>query len=87
MTLLALSKQEIRHTLRDFFVEQLPAWTDDAADSDPLERYGLDSTGIAVLILFLEETFELQIPDEDLTAKNLGSIQAIMNFLERKMAS
>ncbi len=81
-----LSQTETCQNLRAYFAEQLPGWTDQASDDDLLEAFGLDSTGIALLLLYLEETFDIQILDQDLTAKNLGSIQRILAFLERKMA-
>lgn len=81
-----VSLQEARQSLRTHFAEQLPGWSDDALDTDPLEDYGLDSTGIAVLVLELEERFGIEIQDEELTEKNLGTIQGILNFLERKKA-
>lgn len=82
--MLPVTRQAFRQTLRSYFAEQLPGWSDEVADTDPLDSYGLDSTGIAILILYLEETFEIQVLDEDLTARNLGSVQGILDFLDRK---
>lgn len=81
------SAQEIRQALRAYFAENLPGWSEDTADSDPLENNGLDSTGIVMLVLYLEETYGIQILDEDLTEKNLGTIDGLLAFLGRKTAS
>jgi acyl carrier protein len=81
------SLQNNRQNLRAFLAEQLPRWSDEATDTESLEPYGLDSTGIAVLVMYLEETFNLQILDEELTEKNLGTIESVLGFLERKTAA
>lgn len=80
------SAQETRQSLRSYFADNLPGWSDDVADSDPLENSGLDSTGIVMLVLYLEETFDIQVLDEDLTERNFGTIQGLLALLEQKTA-
>lgn len=81
------SLQEARQSLRAYFAEQLPGWSDDALDTESLEDYGMDSTGIATLVLELEERYDIEIRDDELTEKNLGTIQGILSFLDRKKAA
>lgn len=43
-----------------------------------------DSMGLLNLISFLEEDFCIKVEDSELDAENLGSIDAIAAFIERK---
>jgi acyl carrier protein len=75
--------------IRDFIVTGLN-WRGNPADltSDyPLiERGVLDSLGIFETISFLEESFAIQIGDDDLTPKNFASIGSISQLVERNSA-
>ena len=50
-----------------------------------LEEGIIDSTGILELVTFLEETYEIQIEDEELVPENLDSINNVVQFLKRKL--
>jgi acyl carrier protein len=52
-----------------------------------LETGTIDSTGVLELVLFLEETFSIQVADEDLIPDNLDSINKIAAFVDRKIAA
>ena len=45
----------------------------------------IDSTGILELVAFLEETYGLQVNDEELIPDNLDSISKISGFLLLKL--
>ena len=47
----------------------------------------IDSTGVMELIMFLEETFEITIADEELIPENLESIDRIARFVDRKLTA
>ena len=42
---------------------------------------GLDSTGILSLVVGIEERFDLEIPDRDITVDNFGSVAAITRYV------
>jgi acyl carrier protein len=44
----------------------------------------IDSTGILELIMFLEETFDIKIEDQELMPENLDSLNCIQHFIEAK---
>ncbi len=46
----------------------------------------MDSASVIALVAFLEEEFQLEIPDEDLFAENFASVNCITRFLQRKHA-
>jgi acyl carrier protein len=43
----------------------------------------LDSVGILELITWFEMTFDLAIPQDDLTIENFGSVDAMAGYLQR----
>jgi acyl carrier protein len=47
----------------------------------------IDSTGILELVAFLEETYGLQVGDEELIPDNLDSINKISGFLQKKLGT
>ena len=54
----------------------------------PLFKEGyFDSMGFIMLIAFLEEEFGIKTSDEDLIEENFESINAICDFVDRKVKS
>jgi len=54
-------------------------------DTDPLLEKGiLDSTGVLELVGFIEETFSFPVEDEELVPDNLGSVENLVRYVERK---
>ena len=51
-----------------------------------LDRGIIDSTGILELVLFLEETFDIEIGDRELVPENLDSLDAVDRFLMKKLS-
>lgn len=43
----------------------------------------LDSAALMELMLWIESTYDLEIPQEDFTLDNFGTIQAIVSYLQR----
>jgi len=52
-----------------------------------LESGVVDSTGVMELVLFLEQTFHIEVADEDLVPENLDSVSNIAGFVDRKLAA
>ena len=46
-----------------------------------------DSVRIVNLVLFVEETFSLELDFEDLTEENLSTLNAITDLVENKLAA
>ena len=61
----------------------------DATDLEPeqslLESGVVDSTGILELVMFLEETYHIEVADKEMVPENLDSIANISAFVERKL--
>ena len=50
-----------------------------------LEEGIVDSTGILELVMFVEETFGVQIEDEDIVPENFDSISQLAAYIRRKI--
>jgi acyl carrier protein len=60
----------------------------DYADTDSLlDLHILDSTGVLELILFLEQTWGIQVADAEMIPENLDSVAAIAGYVQRKLAA
>ena len=56
------------------------------SDTDSLlDLHILDSTGVLELILFLEETWGIQVADIEMVPENLDSVAAITAYVQRKL--
>jgi len=51
-------------------------------DASLLEAGVVDSTGILELIVFVEDTFDVQIPDEDIVPENFDSVERIAKYVD-----
>jgi acyl carrier protein len=55
-------------------------------DASLLEEGIMDSTGVLDLVMFIEETFGIEVKDEELVPNNLDSVNKLVAFVERKIA-
>ena len=75
----------IRTSIRRYLTEELISFDERVPDDAPLEDHDLDSEQIVALVLFLEEQFQIQVGDEEITISNFGSVQALVAFVSSKM--
>ena len=66
----------------NFLLGQEGALKDDASF---LEEGIIDSTGILELVSYLEETYGIEITEEELIPENLDSVSRIAAYLSRKL--
>ena len=81
------SSDSIKRQIREHIVANILLGDDAALDEDAsLHESGiLDSTGLLDVITFVEEQFGVKILDDELDPENLGSINRIASFVERKV--
>ncbi|MBS0614558.1 MAG: acyl carrier protein [Proteobacteria bacterium] len=64
-------------------------FTDDPGALKPgvslIESGTMDSTGVLELIAHLEQTYCIEVADEEMLPANLDSVPAIVAFVERKL--
>ena len=60
-------------------------FVDDFSDQDSLLQTGIiDSNGMMLLVVFIEEEFSIKIEDTELLPENLDSLNNLGRFIERK---
>ena len=78
---------DIEREVREFISENFILDADELADDASLTQSGvLDSMGVLELIMFLEEKFGLQVPDEEALPENLDSIDRIVRYVSGRLA-
>ena len=80
---------ETRDRLRDFIVAELlpPGFDGTLEDDDELFADGLvDSVGVVRLVLYIEESFRLEVPPEDVTLEAFGSVRCLVSYLDERAA-
>lgn len=80
-------KEKVKEKVRKYIEENFLIGRNPSSlkDSDSLLEQGvIDSTGVLEIVGLLEEIFCLHIEDEDIIPENLGSIDAIVAFVNRK---
>jgi acyl carrier protein len=74
-------------TIRDFILENF-LFTDNAEQLPPgasfLEEGIVDSTGVLELVLFVEETFNIAVDDEEIVPENFDSVERLAHYVQRK---
>jgi len=83
-----LMTQDISVKIRNFIIENFLFGdsSNGLKDTDSfLENGVIDSTGVLELVSFLEETFSIEVADEELIPENLDSITNVVNYLQNKI--
>lgn len=76
---------DIKGQVKEFFVDNFMAEMDGVSDSDSfLENGIIDSTGVLELVLFLEETYNIKVEDDEIIPENLDSLQNIAAYVTSK---
>jgi acyl carrier protein len=71
-------------TIAQFLVDEVGVRSPLVHDEDLLATDQLDSQGMMELVAFIEETFGIEVGDEDLFPENFKSVEAIAGFVARK---
>ena len=75
-----------RDQVQQFIVDNFLFGDSSQLDTDTsfLNESIIDSTGILELIMFLEETFDIHVEDQELIPENLDSLNNIEQFIKTK---
>jgi acyl carrier protein len=80
----------IEQSVRDFIVREL-LYEEEAATLDDDEslfaRRAIDSIGLLRIVSFLEETYAVQIIDEELIPENMETIRSIATLVRSKQGA
>jgi acyl carrier protein len=77
---------EHKQAIREFIVENFLFGEANGLEEETsfLENGIIDSTGILELVTYLEETFGIEVEDEELVPENLDSIANVVKYLTTK---
>ena len=77
---------DIERETRDFLTSTfLSGRSEQLRNEDVLLGNVIDSMGVLELVGFLERTFAISVPDEDVVAENLGSINSITTYIVQRL--
>ena len=85
---MVINMENVKDTLRNYILEhfQIEADDPDFGDDVHLFDYGfVDSLGATEIVLFLEETFHIQITQKDITLYPMNTIDEITEVVENKL--
>ncbi len=81
-------EKNVKDTLRDYIIQYASIEPDDPDFSDDVDLfdYGfVDSLGATEIVLFLEDTFGVEITQADITLYPMNTIDEIAGVVERKL--
>lgn len=78
-------KPQVRQFILDNFMMAAAAEIPD--DASFMDRHIIDSTGFLELISFVEQTFDIQVTDEEMVPENLDSLNSIERYVQKKRAT
>ena len=85
MTQSIVLEEQIRQYVADNFL-----FSDDgyplSDDASFLEEGIVDSTGVLELVMFVEETFNVTVEDDEIVPENLDSVAQLAAYIRRKVA-
>lgn len=55
------------------------------ADESLIENGYIDSTGIIILVTFIEKTFNFKVYDHEIIPENFDSINSLYNYINNKI--
>jgi acyl carrier protein len=80
---------DIKAQIRDYIAKNV-LYSDNGfeyADDDSfLEEGIIDSSTTLELVLFLEETYSISVPDREIVPDNFDSVEKLANYTSRKLA-
>jgi acyl carrier protein len=80
----SIKRQVLQFILDNFMMGGAKEIADDASFMD---HHIIDSTGFLELISFVEQTFEIQVFDEEMIPENLDSLNSIERYVLHKHAA
>mgnify|MGYP000036672398 FL=1 len=80
---MSIPSQIRRYILENFlFTDDETRLRDDASF---LEEGIVDSTGVLELVMFVEETFGIEVADEEILPENFDSVERLTRYVEAKL--
>lgn len=79
---------DIEREIRNFLVNNyLFGRAEALRDDESLLDNVIDSTGVLELVVFLQDSFDITVEDEEVVPDNLESVRNVVAYVERKLRS
>ena len=84
-----IALMDIKNQIRQYISENL-TFDDSASELDDEESFQdtgiVDSTGVMELVMFIEESYSVEVEDHEITPENFDSIANLAAFVQQKKA-
>jgi acyl carrier protein len=81
-----LQTTEIEQEIRNYLTETFLFGNSETLNEDlPLLGNVIDSQGAIELVTFIQQRFNIDIQDEEVTVDNLASVKSVATLIERKL--
>jgi acyl carrier protein len=79
---------EIEQEIRNFLTEAFLFGNSEPLNQDaPLLGNVIDSQGAIELVTFIQQRFNIEVQDEEVTIDNLASVKSVAALIEKKLRS
>jgi len=76
----------IEQDIRKFLIEEFLSGNGEILSEDiPLLGNVIDSQGVIELVAFIQQRFNIQIEDDDVSTENLASVRTVVELIEQKL--
>ena len=81
-----IEARTIEQEIRKFLTEHFLSGNGEILNEDvPLLGNVIDSQGVLELVTFIQERFDTEISDDDVTPENLASVKSVVDLINGKL--
>lgn len=79
---------EIEQQIRNYLTEEFLFGRSETLNEDtPLLGNVIDSQGVITLVSFIQQHFNIEIADDEVTTDNLATLRTVVSLVEKKVRS
>lgn len=79
---------EVERKIRSYLIEEFLFGRSETFNEDtPLLGNVIDSQGVIQLVSFIQQHFNIEIADEEVTTENLATLKTVVTLVDRKVSS
>lgn len=79
---------EIEQGIRNYLTEEfLFGRSETLTEDTPLLGNLIDSQGVITLVSFIQQHFNIEIADDEVTTENLATLKTVVSLVEKKVRS
>lgn len=79
---------EVEREIRSYLIEEFLFGRSETLDEDtPLLGNVIDSQGVIQLVSFIQQQFNIEIADEEVTTENLATLKSVVALVSAKVSN